>query len=157
MTANDRLVVYTAQSKQYFYCRDAVCEFVFRQGAVPLNPFRVFDYFLGDRVRRDDVRDANHVILQRSDEVWVFGETIADGVLIEIAQAAMSGKNVRYFTINNHADGIRELAPSRLNFEREVYASSGLGKAEILRHLLGGTAVEVAAALGRPGEVRGTG
>ena len=46
-------VVFTAQSKVYFYCRDAVCEFVFQNNAVPVNPFRVFEYFLGDRVDRD--------------------------------------------------------------------------------------------------------
>ena len=46
-------VVYTAQSKQFFYCRDAVCQFVFENNAIPLNPFRVFDYFLNDRVDRD--------------------------------------------------------------------------------------------------------
>lgn len=149
-------VVYTAQSKQYFYCRDAVCEFVFANGGVPLHPFRVFDYFLGDRVPRERIREANHEVLRRCDEVWVFGEMIADGVLVEIAQAAMFGKPVRYFTIDNRADLIREVAPSRLNFEREVYAYSGLVKADILRHLLGGEPGHIAAALGRREEALGT-
>jgi hypothetical protein len=40
-------VVFTAQSKLHFYCRDAICEFVFNQGAVPVNPFRLYEYFLG--------------------------------------------------------------------------------------------------------------
>ena len=54
-----KLVIYTAQSKQHFYCRDAVCEFVFRQDSIPINPFRLFDYFLSDRVERDKIRAAN--------------------------------------------------------------------------------------------------
>lgn len=156
MRATPRPVVYTAQSKQYFYCRDAVCEFVFKQGGIPLHPFRVFDYFLNDRVPRELVREGNLEILRRSDQVWVFGETLADGVLIEIAQAASEGKPVRYFSIDNRADRIRELPPGRLNFEREVYTGSGLAKADLLRHLFEGAPDLVAAALGRHEEVRGT-
>src|SRR5580704_15510026 len=72
-----RSVVFTAQSKREFYCRDAVCEYVFRQGRIPLNPFRVFGYFLGDRVDRDVVRAGNNNLIRISDELWVFGELIA--------------------------------------------------------------------------------
>ena len=59
-------VVFTAQSKLYFYCRDAVCEYVFRHGAIPINPFRAFGYFLDDRVERDLVRQANNNLLRRA-------------------------------------------------------------------------------------------
>jgi hypothetical protein len=156
MTAAPRPVVYTAQSKQYFYCRDAVCEYVFNQGGIPLNPFRVFDYFLNDRVPRKLVREGNLEVLRRSDEVWVFGETLSDGVLVEIAQAAAEGKPVRYFSIDNRPERIRELPPGRLSFEQEVYAGTGLAKADLLRHLAGGAPHMVAAALGRHEEVRGT-
>ncbi|WP_134129940.1 DUF7768 domain-containing protein [Kribbella pratensis] len=148
-------VVYTAQSKQYFYCRDAICEFVFQKGGVPLNPFRAFDYFLSDRVPRDAVRDANHALLSLSDEVWVFGETLADGVLIEIAQAEHAKMPIRYFSVDNRADCIRELAPNRLDFEREVYSTSGMGRQEILKYLLNGSTEFVATALGRRAEVPG--
>ncbi len=84
----DRLpVVFTAQSKVYFYCRDAVCQFVFDNGAVPVNPFRVFEYFLGDRVDRNLVRQGNNNLIRIVDELWVFGDVIADGVLAEICLA----------------------------------------------------------------------
>ena len=60
MSRTDHLpIVFTAQSKAFFYCRDAVCEFVFNRHCVPLNPFRVFEYFLGDRVDRDAVGQAD--------------------------------------------------------------------------------------------------
>lgn len=143
-------VVYTAQSKQFFYCRDAVCEFVFRKNAIPINPFRLFDYFLGDRVERDAVRAANAEMLSRSDEVWVFGETLADGVLVEIAQAASEGKTVRYFTIDNEADGIQEVDPQCLSFEGEVHKGTGLNKDELLDRMLRGRASDLLSALGRP-------
>ncbi len=60
-------VVFTAQSKLHFYCRDATCEFVFNQGAIPVNPFRLYEYFLADRVDRDLIRQANNNIPKLSD------------------------------------------------------------------------------------------
>jgi len=143
-------VVYTAQSKQYFYCRDAVCEFVFQNDSIPINPFRLFDYFLGDRVDRDKIRAANAEMISRCDEVWVFGETIADGVLMEIAQAASEGKPVRYFSINNHADRIHELTPEVLDFELEVRVGTGLDNSQLLDRVMRGQTSDLAAALGRP-------
>jgi hypothetical protein len=143
-------VIYTAQSKQYFYCRDAVCEFVFRCDSIPINPFRLFDYFLGDRVERDKIRAANAEMLSRCDEVWVFGETLADGVLMEIAQAVSENKPIRYFNIDNHADRIHELTPELLDFEREVEVGTGLDKSQLLERMLRGQASDLASALGRP-------
>jgi hypothetical protein len=148
MTAN--AIVYTAQSKQYFYCRDAVCEFVFRKNFIPINPFRVFDYFLGDRVERDAIRAANAEVLSRCDEVWVFGETLANGVLLEIAQAESENKPIRYFSIDNDADRIHEVSPECLSFEHEVHTSTGLGKGELLDRMLQGRASDLASALGHP-------
>lgn len=143
-------VVYTAQSKQYFYCRDAVCEFVFRQEHIPINPFRLFDYFLGDRVERNAIRAANAEMLSRCDEVWVFGQTLADGVLVEIAQAKSENKPIRYFTIDNDADKIREVTPDCLSFEHEVHEGTGLDKIQLLDRILRGRATDLASALGRP-------
>lgn len=112
--------VFTAQSKQTFYCRDAVCQFVFQQGAIPVNPFRVFDYFLGDRVNRDLVRNGNNELIRRCDELWVFG-LVSDGVLFEIATCRQTGKRIRYFTISANADEIREITPKEVSFEPEVH------------------------------------
>jgi hypothetical protein len=145
-----KAVVYTAQSKQYFYCRDAVCEFVFRRNYIPVNPFRVFDYFLGDRVERNAIRAANAEMLTRCDEVWVFGEELADGVLIEIAQARSEGKPIRYFSIANNADQIRELTADCLSFECEVHEGTGLDKEQLLDQIIQGRASDLASALGRP-------
>ena len=120
-----RPVIFTAQSKVFFYCRDAVCEFVFQQKAVPLNPFRVFEYFLGDRVDRDAIREGNNNLIRIVDELWVFGEQIADGVLFEILFAKELGKPIRYFTIGNRAEEIREIGIKNLTFEQKVYKAHG--------------------------------
>lgn len=114
-------MVYTAQSKRYFYCRDAVCEYVFSQHAVPINPFRTFEYFLNDRVARDLVRQANFNLIRALDELWAFGD-IADGVFAELKYAADLGKPIRFFTIDTFADRIHPVDPSELLFEPELEA-----------------------------------
>jgi len=128
-------VVFTAQSKLHFYCRDAICEFVFNQGAVPVNPFRLYEYYLGDRVARDLIRQANNNLIQKCDALWVFGETIADGVLFEILYAKKLKTPVKYYTINSCADFIRETSVNELKFEKEVYTSTKLKHKELIEHI----------------------
>jgi hypothetical protein len=136
MSRTDSLrIIFTAQSKAHFYWRDVVCEFVFDKGRVPLNPFRVFEYFLGDRVDRDKIRQANNNLIRISDELWVFGHLIADGVLFEIKYAQYLNKPVRFFTIANRVDDIREITVHQLKFEPEVHAKSGLTKEMLLAQI----------------------
>jgi hypothetical protein len=117
-------IVFTAQSKRRFYCRDAVCEFVFAQGAVPVNPFRAFEYFLADRAPRDLVRQANNNLVRISDELWAFGE-IADGVLFELLYARRLGKTVRCFSIGDRAEEIHPTSLKDVEFEPEVIEHFG--------------------------------
>jgi len=116
-------MIFTAQSKKFFYCRDAICEFVFKQNNLPINPFRVFDYFLSDRVPRDMVRRGNNHLVRACDELWVFGP-IADGVLFEVIYAMNISKPIRFFTIGNRVDEIKPLTDIKeVQFEPEVHAS----------------------------------
>jgi len=125
-----RTVVYTAQSKVTFYCRDAVCEFVLRQQAVPLHPFRLFEYFLGDRVDRNVVRIGNNNLVRIADEVWVFGD-VSDGVFFEIQYACQLGKKVRYFSIGTRADEIEEKTPAQVSFEAELVKNGKLKERQL--------------------------
>ena len=93
-------VVFTAMSKKYFYMRFFVTKFALEQGAVPINPFASFDYFLLDAVERDTVRRANNTLVARADELWVFGD-IADGVRAEVVQAWQQHKTVRFFAFRD--------------------------------------------------------
>ena len=113
-------VIFAAQSKQTFYCRNAVCEYIFNHGSIPVNPFRIFGYFLDERVDRSLVRNGNNEMIARCDELWVFGQ-ISDGVLFEIALCRRLGKPVRYFSISAIAKEIKELKPDDLVFEPEVH------------------------------------
>lgn len=125
-----RLTVFTAQSKRHYYCRDAICEFVFLRGAVPLNPFRAFGYFLGDRVDRQLVREANNNLIRLADELWVFGATIANGVLFEVAYAHELAKPVRFFTVSALPAEIRAVPIEALRFESELY-TKGYGREDL--------------------------
>ena len=94
------MVVFTAMSKKYFYMRLFVTKFALDQGVVPINPFTSFDYFLLDAVERDTVRRTNNTLVERADEMWVFGD-IADGVRAEIMQAWQQHKTVRFFAFRD--------------------------------------------------------
>lgn len=94
----NKLLVYTAMSKHLFYYRMHVSKFVIEKGAVPLNPFMIYEYFLLDTVDRDDVRAGNNTIVRKCDEVWVFG-AVSNGVLAEIKIAQENKKPIRYFKI----------------------------------------------------------
>lgn len=114
-------VVFTAQSKNNFYCKDVICEYVLKEGRLPINPFMVFGYFLNDRVDRDLVRRGNNQLIQSSDELWVFG-SIADGVLFEIALAKKIGKPIRFFSLGTKVNEIKEITVDEVTFEPEVHA-----------------------------------
>ena len=115
-------LVFTAHSKYFFFCRDVVCEFVMKQGFLPINPFRVFDYFLSDRVNRNLVRRGNNQLIRTCDELWVFGN-IADGVLFEIVSAIEQNKPVKFFTIGSELADIKEIPVEKITFEPEVHAA----------------------------------
>jgi uncharacterized FAD-dependent dehydrogenase len=113
--------IFTAQSKKFFYAKDVICEFVFKVGFIPINPFQVFNYFLNDRVDRNLVRKGNNELISRCDELWIFGP-IANGVLFEIGRAYELKMPVRFFKIGTLLKDIIEITDlSELVFEREVF------------------------------------
>lgn len=108
-------IVFTAMSKRYFYMRMLVVKYVLEKGCVPINPFMSFDYFLVDTVDRDIVRNANNNLVDRADELWVFG-SLSDGVIVEIKRVMQKGKSVRFFAITNDRE-ISEISKEELTFE----------------------------------------
>jgi uncharacterized FAD-dependent dehydrogenase/anti-anti-sigma regulatory factor len=115
-------LIFTAQSKKFFYCRDVICQFVLEREKLPINPFRVFDYFLSDKVNRDIIRRGNNQLIRSCKELWVFGP-VADGVLFEIALAKLNGKNIRFFSISTRVNEIKEILDlNDVVFEPEVHA-----------------------------------
>lgn len=132
---NKMNIVFTAQSKKYFYCKDVVCEYVFKNGSTPINPFNVFGYFLGDRVSRDKVRQGNNTLINSSDELWIFGP-ISDGVLFEIKLAKMWKKPIKYFSIGTYLYDIKPICIDDIVFEPEVHAKQAK-RADLIDFLKG--------------------
>jgi len=108
MEFKEMKLVYPAHSKHYFYFREYISRFVLEQNCVPLNPFMIFGYFMLDTVNRDVIRNANNNLVQRADELWVFGP-ISDGVLAEIRLAKQDGKPINYYSIVKSKDIIKVL------------------------------------------------
>ncbi len=93
-------LIYPAYSKRNFYLQMHISQFCLNKHVVPLNPFMLFRYFLGDTVSRSEVYVANNNIVRICDEVWAFGE-ISDGVLAEIKMKRDNKQTVRYYKINS--------------------------------------------------------
>lgn len=115
----DKKVVFTAQSSKNFHQRMLICKFVFDQGAVPINPFNVFGYYLYELVDRNLVRNGNNNLLKRCDELWVFGE-VSDGVLAEIQMFKELNRPMRFFDISGLPEVIKEIPKEELMFEDDV-------------------------------------
>lgn len=108
-------LVYPAFSKHLFYFRMHITKYVLENGGVPLNPFMIHEYFLLDTVDRDLIRASNNTLVERADELWVFGE-ISNGVMAEIELAKKDGKTIRYFEIID-SKNIREISEAEAKLE----------------------------------------
>ncbi len=112
-------LVYPAYSKRNFYLQMHISEFCMNKKAVPLNPFMLFRYFLGDAVSREIIYRANAEIVKLCDELWCFGD-IADGVLKEIRIKKIKKQPVKYFKLaSNNPIAFRKIPASSALFEEE--------------------------------------
>lgn len=108
-------LIYPAFSKHLFYFRMHISKFVLENNCVPLNPFMIHEYFLLDTVDRDKIRESNNAIVEKAEELWVFGK-ISDGVLAEINLAKKLGKPIRYFEVIKSKD-IKEISEKEIELE----------------------------------------
>ena len=84
---------------------------------------------------RDVVRQANNNLIRKCDELWVFGETIADGVLFEILYAKKLKMPVKFYTVDSRVELIKEVSVNELKFEEEVYTSTGLKHKDLIEQI----------------------
>lgn len=110
-------LIYPAFSKHLFYFRMHITKFVLENDGAPLNPFMIHEYFLLDTVSRDKIRASNNAIVEKSDEIWVFGQ-ISNGVQAEIDLAKKNNKLVRYFVVVDSRD-IKEITEDQTEMEPE--------------------------------------
>lgn len=83
------------QAKARTYCRYAV-----DNGCIPIAPHIYFPQFMRDTPfgERELCLFMDIVLLSKCTELWVFGETISQGMSIEIEKARQKGKTIRHFT-----------------------------------------------------------
>lgn len=74
------------------YCRIAV-----DRGYMPIASHLIYPQFMDDETERDVAMHMSLVSLGKSEEVWVVGHTISQGMAVEIEQAKYWGKHIRYF------------------------------------------------------------
>ncbi len=111
-------VIFTAQSCKNFHLRMLICKHAFEQGVIPVNPFNTFGYYLYELVDRNLVRNGNNNLMERCDELWVYGE-ISDGVLAEIQMFKKWKRPIKFFDISNPKN-INEISVNELVFEDNV-------------------------------------
>lgn len=75
------------------YCRYAV-----DKGCIPLAPHLYFPQFMDDRSERALALFMDIVLLSKCTELWVFGDTLSEGMQKEIRYAQRKGKLVKYFS-----------------------------------------------------------
>lgn len=82
----------TEKAKQY-------CRFAMEQGQIPLAPHLMFPQFMNDDdpAERELAIFMDVILLGKCDELWVFGETISEGMAVEIEVAKKRRQPIRYF------------------------------------------------------------
>jgi hypothetical protein len=108
-------IVYTAISKKLSYFKMHISKFVLEKGFIPLNSYMLWEYFMLDTVERDKIRQANNTLVEKADELWVFGN-ISDGVLAEIKLAKANNKPIKYFSVIDNKE-IKEISKNEVEFE----------------------------------------
>ena len=78
----------------------AYCRFAVEKGCIPIAPHLLFPQFMDDKKPKDRelAMFMDAVLITKCAEVWVFGDTISDGMNMEIGKARWQGKPIRYFT-----------------------------------------------------------
>ena len=76
------------------------CKHVVSQNNVPIAPHLYFPGFLNDenKEERNQALEMNKKLIEKSDEIMVFGDEISDGMKYEIDYATSIGKEIKYMS-----------------------------------------------------------
>lgn len=93
-------LIYVALANRHFFWRAHITKFVLDEGAVPICPQMLFDYYLLHTVPKEVVREAFNNLIVRCDQMWVFGG-MSLGVKVQLGMAKRLRKPVRYYDISD--------------------------------------------------------
>ena len=71
--------------------------FAVDESCIPIAPHLLFPQFVSEPSEREIAMKMNMGLLRRSDEVWVFGDSISPGMAREISEARRLRKFIRCF------------------------------------------------------------
>lgn len=74
------------------------CRFAVNRNSIPIAPHLLFPQFMNEEAERENALFMGSVLLGKCDEMWVFGNTISNGMRQEITKAEAFKKKVRYFS-----------------------------------------------------------
>ena len=74
------------------------CEYAVDKYAIPFAPHLLYPQFVNEEKDRSLALFMGLVMLDKCAEVWVFGDTITEGMKGEIERAEMRRKTIRYFS-----------------------------------------------------------
>ena len=80
----------TEKAKEY-------CRFAVENGNVPIAPHLLFPQFIDEESERELALQMDLLLLERCDEIWIFGEEVTSGMRAEIAYAKNKEIKARYF------------------------------------------------------------
>lgn len=109
-------IVFSSFSKHLFYLRAQVSAFVLLEGHAPFNPYMNFEYNLSGIVDKRHIRIANNSMINKCDELWVFGP-VSDGVLVEIYLAKKQNKKIRFFIPDERIEQFQEISIEEVKLE----------------------------------------
>ena len=89
------------------YKAQEYCKYVYRQGHIPFAPHLFFPRFLNEhnREEREVGIQLGIEILKRADELWIFGNTVTNGMKQEIEAAKKFNKIIKYFIEEDNENG----------------------------------------------------
>ncbi len=109
-------IVFSSYSKKLFYLRAQISAFILLQDCAPFNPYMNFEYNLSGTVDKRHIRIANNTMVQKADELWVFGD-VSDGVLVEIYLAQKYRKKIRFFIPDEKINHFVEITIEKVELE----------------------------------------
>lgn len=80
-------------------------KYAYENNAIPLTPHFLFPFMDDEnKKQREDALFMDIVFLGKCQEVWVFGESLTDGMMRELEIAKRRRQTIRYFTDEVNAD-----------------------------------------------------
>lgn len=72
--------------------------FAVDKGVIPIAPHLLLPLYMDEEKERDEALSMDLLILNKCDELWVFGDELSAGMKTEINEANRRGMKIRYFS-----------------------------------------------------------